>query len=118
MAEYIEREAVLKAYLDLVLAKSKAEKSKKGAATFRGDLFPLVELTEKEWVRLINAAPAADVAPVRHGRWVVGKDHGDFGEAKCTACGGILLVKWSDRLSEYRYCPNCGAKMDLEGGNT
>lgn len=69
-------------------------------------------------IRQIGTIPAADVAPVRHGRWVVGKDHGDFGEAKCTACGGILLVKWSDRLSEYRYCPNCGAKMELEGGNT
>lgn len=64
MAEYIDREALLKAYLDLALAKSKAAKVRKGAAFFQGDLFPMVELTEKEWVRLINAAPTADVVEV------------------------------------------------------
>lgn len=60
----------------------------------------------------IDAMPAADVAPVVHGRWDGEKDHGEFREVKCTACGGILLVKWSTRLSEYNYCPNCGARMD------
>lgn len=38
---------------------------------------------------------------VRHGRWV---------DLHCTVCG---KVGWSD---EDDYCPNCGAKMDLEGG--
>ena len=56
--------------------------------------------------------PSADVAPVVHAKWDGEKDHGDFREVKCTACGGILLVKWSTRLSEYNYCPNCGARMD------
>ena len=56
----------------------------------------------------------ADVAPVVHGRWDGEKDHGEFREVECTVCGGILLVKWSTRLSEYRYCPNCGARMDGE----
>lgn len=65
--------------------------------------------------KLIEEAPAADVAPVVHGRWDGEKDHGDFREVKCTACGGILLVKWSTRLSEYSYCPNCGARMDGTG---
>lgn len=57
---------------------------------------------------------SAAVVPVVHGRWDGEKDHGDFREVKCTACGGILLVKWSTRLSEYSYCPNCGARMDGE----
>ena len=93
MAEYIEREAAIRAI--------------NGAYQFFED--------EKDvFRRIIKSAPAADVAPVVHGRWEIGKDHGEFGEAKCTACGGILLVKWSDRLSEYRYCPNCGARMDGE----
>ena len=52
-----------------------------------------------------------DVAPVLHGRWDGEKDYGEFRAVKCTACGGILLVKWSTRLSEYNYCPNCGAHM-------
>lgn len=57
-------------------------------------------------------APAVDAVPVVHGEWVFGKNHGDFVEASCTACNGILLVKWYDKIGEYRYCPNCGAKMD------
>ena len=82
MAEYIEREALLR--------------WKHGGVVDVAD---------------IKAIPAADVAPVVHGRWDGEKDHGDFREVKCTACGGILLVKWSTRLSEYNYCPNCGAHM-------
>lgn len=92
MAEYIEREA-----LTLLAYKS-------------GDYgHPAVVDLED-----IADIPAADVAPVVHGRWDGEKDHGDFREVKCTACGGILLVKWSTRLSEYNYCPNCGARMDGE----
>lgn len=59
-------------------------------------------------------APTIEAEPVRHGRWDYGKKHADFVEATCTACNGILLVKWYSKLSEYRYCPNCGAKMDKE----
>ena len=49
--------------------------------------------------------PAADVAPVRHGRW---KCHGDCGVTECSVCG------WSieEYVGDYAYCPNCGAKMD------
>lgn len=48
--------------------------------------------------------PAADVAPVVHGRW---KCHGDCGVTECSACG------WSieEYVGNYAYCPNCGAKM-------
>ena len=47
---------------------------------------------------------AADVAPVRHARWKrYGKNLGE-----CSECGEIVSVRSN-------YCPNCGAKMDLEG---
>lgn len=108
MAEYIEREALLKAYLDLALAKSKAAKARKGAAVFQGDLFPMVELTEKEWVRLINAAPAADVVEVRHGQWEPRMQDDGYGEYLlyfCSKCGAV------SPNSTRNYCQNCGAKM-------
>ena len=44
--------------------------------------------------------PAADVVEVQHGKWV---------DLHCSVCGKI---GWMD---EDAYCPNCGAKMDLEG---
>lgn len=57
-------------------------------------------------------ATAADVEPVRRGRW--GKKQGGFWEfAACSLCGektptvGIIPD----------FCPNCGAKMDLEEEN-
>lgn len=89
MSEYIERDALLKAYLDLALAKSKAAKARKGAAAFQSDLFPMVELTEKEWVGLINAASAADVVEVAHGRW---EDASDLDGVVCSVCGEDFCV--------------------------
>ena len=53
---------------------------------------------------------AADVAPVRHGRWLQ-KKHKIFGNSYdyvCSECGCDYA------LAEYNYCPNCGCKMDLE----
>ena len=47
----------------------------------------------------------ADVAPVRHGRWI-----NDAGAQKCSVCG----MSFSDLHPLYEraeYCPNCGAKM-------
>ena len=58
------------------------------------------------------AISALKEQPVVHGRWKFGKNHGEFVETECTACGSLLLVKWIDELSNYRYCPNCGARMD------
>ncbi len=53
---------------------------------------------------------AADVAPVRHGRWeiVVGSDGKEH--MVCTGCR-----KQQDLTGVFSYCPNCGAIMDLEG---
>ena len=53
--------------------------------------------------------PAADVAPVRHGRWECNKP--------CPVCGGDRFEGldadiWADW--EPPYCPNCGAKMEQE----
>lgn len=55
-----------------------------------------------------NAFPAADVAPVVHGRWLCG-DYYDIGDV-CSKCD------WDSQMTHpsYRYCPNCGAKMDKE----
>lgn len=52
--------------------------------------------------------PSADVAPVRHGRWAETVTDG-FLFVSCSACG------FKTGRIDYNYCPNCGAKMDLEG---
>ena len=50
---------------------------------------------------------SADVAPVRHGRWVY--PIGMAWNYACSECGKSIGV------IKHKYCPNCGAKMDLEG---
>ena len=64
MAEYIEREAIGSAYMDLCVAKSKLAKARNGTAFFQSNMMPEAEPTVKELFRLVMAAPAADVAPV------------------------------------------------------
>ena len=60
-----------------------------------------------EVLGMIYEMPAADVAPVRHGRWVPTKAPFMNECEDCSACGHRTV--WGHR---YNYCPNCGAKMD------
>lgn len=50
----------------------------------------------------IARLPAADVAEVRHGRWIKYKC---FDE--CSECYAMTILR-------HNYCPNCGARMDKE----
>lgn len=85
MPDYIEREAAIAWFMPYVHAEESIE-----ADVVISDL---------------KGMKAADVEPVRHGRWV--KD----GEVVvCSECGE------EHAWDEYRatYCEDCGAKMDLE----
>ena len=89
MAEYIEREDLLELYRmdDPVLNEN-------------GHV-PLPVIRQN-----IIDIPAADVAPVRHGRWIMHDD--EF--CACSICKYPVYVWWN----QTNYCPNCGAKMDGE----
>lgn len=67
----------------------------------------------------INRTPAADVEPVRCGRWELhGNDDDISASYFCSLCGyNFDEDEFLDRWSHIRYCPNCGAKMDLEDEN-
>ena len=72
--------------------------------------------------RAILDAPAADVAPVRHGRWdsVKNPNWPAYSHDKCSICGwwntkNALCYDGNKKPGHsLNYCPNCGAKMDLE----
>lgn len=55
----------------------------------------------------IEIIPAADVAPVRHGRWDV-----DGVYVVCSVCNSLTLSPIVKQLPTFKYCPNCGARMD------
>ena len=71
-----------------------------------------IEVVKHAWAmglepsRYIEIITAADVAPVRHGRWV----HHIAGGKQISACW--CSVCNVEHETEQNYCPNCGAKMD------
>ena len=95
MAEYIEREA-LEVELNHRLNFLMGENGEYDHYTSGFD----------EAVTRVENFPAADIAPVRHGEWQYG-DYYDIGDV-CSECD------WDSEMTHpsYRYCPNCGAKMD------
>ena len=64
-------------------------------------------------------APAADVAEVRHGRWIEDERTYPGPGLKnnlCSVCGEIA-GSWKEGLEpgrKWAYCPDCGARMDKE----
>lgn len=89
MAEYIDREALFAEFDRLGLGEHS-----------------IVEKVFSIGVRTIIAGmPAADVAPVVHGRW--NSMDGYKTRKVCSECGWDV----PEYGKFYSYCPNCGAKM-------
>lgn len=85
MAEYIKRETAVKA----VMAAKWVDGSDGAMA-----------------MEIVASPPAADVAPVVHGRWVDGR---------CSNCGVDIPTDDAHDVifgNECRFCYYCGAKMD------
>ena len=75
------------------------------------------EPSDCDWMAFIDKEPAADVAPVRHGRWIQPHWKNSNYCCNCSECGGEAMhreYQW-DKNGIYPICPNCGAKMDGEG---
>ena len=88
---------------------------------------PDIYLSDETFEAAILKIQAADVAPVRHGRWIDGH---------CSECGAeATFTTWTEPVYDYdweenlyyshdeihneynetNYCPSCGCRMDLEG---
>ena len=94
--EYIKRESAIEA--------------------IENDCSELVYYTKEDAIQCVKAIPAADVAEVRHGRWIcINKRYGEY---ECSVCHG-MDSNCSDyygihAVTEQEFCPSCGAKMDKE----
>ena len=66
-------------------------------------------------MQMLDNAPAADVEEVRHGKWTI-RHEGTYKRAKCycSVCGKSNGIGGIISNQKKQYCPNCGAKMDLE----
>ena len=74
----------------------------------------------------IRRLPSEDAAPVRHGHWDVREPmpmHDIKGNLSwgnwyvCTGCG-FATTAIEGHITQYKYCPNCGARMDGEDDET
>ena len=97
MDEYIKRDGVLRKFnIDDMM-------------NVNGTLISLHDARET-----ISNFPAADVAPVRHGKWVHSRYENcseQFEIVKCSCCGHEAYAM-AFYVRGGNYCPNCGAKMD------
>lgn len=62
----------------------------------------------------VEGIPAADVAPVRHGKWGHSRYENcseQFEMVKCSCCGREAYAM-AFYVRDGNYCPNCGARMD------
>ena len=62
---------------------------------------------------IVALAPTEDAEPVRHGRWIERETEKPpiLRCVMCSECGTMYQRRHKAYLS---YCPNCGAKMDVE----
>lgn len=65
-------------------------------------------------LRMIDDAPAADVAPVVHGQWEWLGPNRLVADCMCGTCSACKVR--SKYIVNTMLCPNCAAKMD--GGNS
>ena len=79
-----------------------------------------------DFLRLADYLLANGVTVQKHGRWITGKrekdywgfdEDGDFGcfSAFPVVCSNCRYDLTEHNSQESDFCPNCGAKMDLEG---
>ena len=95
MAEYIERGALMQ----FPIRRDHYDR-KNGNKHFINGVESVLEYAEN--------LPAADVAPVVHGRWLRDDDF-----VICSQCEAEMNQKNSLGVDNFKnYCPNCGAKMD------
>jgi hypothetical protein len=68
------------------------------------------------FIRYVKEFPAADVQPVKHGKWEYYKNNGIINTYICTNCQGKVEMAIDVEPSRFKYCPNCGANMrgDIE----
>ena len=75
-----------------------------------------IEAAKHAWAKglelsqYLEIIPAADVSPVRHGRWV---KRGC--KWQCTQCKVLMSIDGTPKENLLNYCPNCGA--DMRGRN-
>ena len=95
MDKYIKKETAIKSLLN--------------------DCLGQVSYSREDAVDCIFWLDAADVAPVRHGRWIEpSRLYYGAKQYECSLCYSDTFWKKHSITEKYPHCPNCGATMELE----
>lgn len=104
MAEYIDRQALLKKYCKEQHKGDCKQCDWYGDTWCRGKLYG---------VQIAEFPIAADVAPVRHGRWLTWEEMFPGQTPKKKNNLGVFCDQCKNHADNRAdFCPNCGAKMD------
>ena len=101
MAEYIEREAVVKRVQEIYCVGCNSYHGVRCRACGTGDAIDIIE-----------DFPTADVAPVVHGRWIKDNEKSALHIEAIYLCSACHNYEAWGKTEKTPYCPNCGAKMD------
>lgn len=63
---------------------------------------------------IIEDYPSEDVQIIVHAKWKKVTHQPTSKNFICSACYGLTTMAYECTYGYYRYCPNCGAKMDKE----
>ena len=100
--EYIEREAAIR------IIKEYGKIAIDVGEPFLDPIDDIVAIS-----KYIANMPAADVAEVVHGRWMLEREpDGKTYCFHCSACDSGFSHISIYNVGDWNYCPNCGAKMD------
>ena len=108
MAEYIEKWSIVNRLIDI-------ENEFQQYKPFHGFEHAMYrKICEAEIA--IGKTQAADVSPVQHGRWEEMHYEGGILDGtnfyRCSICGYERVYDDPALITVFKYCPNCGAKMD------
>lgn len=119
MAEYIERTE------ELMLAMNAGARAIENTRRYHGAVYTKDVFSESpqeipyllatKVLREVSDTPAADVAPVVHGRWEWLGPNRLVTDCMCGTCSACKIR--SKYIVNTMLCPNCGAKMDGGGGD-
>lgn len=114
MAEYIERTEELMLAMNAGARAIENTKRYHGAV-YTNDVFSeasqeIPYLLAAKVLREVSDTPAADVAPVVHGRWEWLGPNRLVTDCMCGTCSACKIR--SKYIVNTMLCPNCGAKMD------
>ena len=95
MDKYIKKETAIKSLLN--------------------DCLGQVSYSREDAADCIRYMDAADVAPVRHGRWIEpSRLYYGAKQYECSLCYSDTFWNKHSITEKYLHCPNCGATMKLD----